>query len=154
MPAKDCFSLYHTEICKRSFGGEMIHLNKTLNLYKITLSGKYWICGNCGASAWMFTTIWGKVNGEFKVLSWVDYRDQKLTTVDDEWDADTVMWKKLEVWLTSIRGCPHMMSANFRGFQTPPPPFVILRQHLPDPHQIQYSQHRQYSQDMWDIFSC
>ena len=83
--------LYHTGICKRSFGGEMIHLNKTLNLYKITLSGKYWICGNCGASAWMFTTIWGKVNGEFKVLSWVDYRDQKLTTVDDEWNMDIIM---------------------------------------------------------------
>ena len=23
-----------------------------------------------------------------------------------------------------IRGCPHIMSANFRGFQTPPPPVV------------------------------
>ena len=27
-----------------------------------------------------------------------------------------------------IRGCPHMMSANFRGFQTPPPPLVSNRQ--------------------------
>ena len=32
-----------------------------------------------------------------------------------------------------IRGCPHIMSANFRGFQTPPPPLVINRQQLPDP---------------------
>ena len=45
-----------------------------------------------------------------------------------------------------IRGCSHIMSANFGGFQTPPPsssfvtfllsplpPFVILCQHLPDP---------------------
>ena len=44
------------------------------------------------------------------------------------------------------RGCSHIMSANFGGFQTPhpsssfvtfwltpPSPFVILRQHLPDP---------------------
>ena len=32
-----------------------------------------------------------------------------------------------------FRGCPHITSANFGGFQTPPPPLVSLRQHLADP---------------------
>ena len=32
-----------------------------------------------------------------------------------------------------LRGCPHMMSDNFRGFQTPPPPLVSICQHLLDP---------------------
>ena len=34
------------------------------------------------------------------------------------------------------RGCPHITSANFRGFQAPPPPLVSLRQHLADPPSI------------------
>ena len=32
-----------------------------------------------------------------------------------------------------IRGCPHIMSANFGGFHTLPPPLVNNRQQLPDP---------------------
>ena len=32
-----------------------------------------------------------------------------------------------------LRGCPHITSANFGGFQTPPPPLVSNRQHLLDP---------------------
>ena len=32
-----------------------------------------------------------------------------------------------------LRSCPHIMSANFGGFQTPPPPLVSNRQHLLDP---------------------
>ena len=32
-----------------------------------------------------------------------------------------------------LRGCPHITSANFGGFQTPPPPLVSNRQQLPDP---------------------
>ena len=32
-----------------------------------------------------------------------------------------------------LRGCPHIISANFGGFQTPPPPLVSNRQQLPDP---------------------
>ena len=35
--------------------------------------------------------------------------------------------------VTELRGCPHIMSANFGGFQTPPPPLVSNRQHLLDP---------------------
>ena len=35
-------------------------------------------------------------------------------------------------WLV-LRGCPHITSANFGGFQTPPPPLVSRRQHLADP---------------------
>ena len=33
----------------------------------------------------------------------------------------------------NIRGCSHIMSAKFGGFQTPPPPLVSNGQHLPDP---------------------
>ena len=33
----------------------------------------------------------------------------------------------------ALRGCPHITSANFRGFQTPPPPLVSNRQQLPYP---------------------
>ena len=32
-----------------------------------------------------------------------------------------------------LRGCPHIMSANFGGFHIPPPPLVSNRQHLLDP---------------------
>ena len=32
-----------------------------------------------------------------------------------------------------FRGCPHITSANFRGFQTPPSPLVSNRQQLPNP---------------------
>ena len=34
---------------------------------------------------------------------------------------------------SSFRGCPHIMSANFGGFQTPPSPLVSNRQQLPNP---------------------
>ena len=43
------------------------------------------------------------------------------------------LWKWIQY---SIRGCPHITSANFGGFQTPPPPLVSLRQHLADPPSI------------------
>ena len=33
----------------------------------------------------------------------------------------------------NVRGCPHITSANFEGFQTPPPPLVSNGQHLLDP---------------------
>ena len=33
----------------------------------------------------------------------------------------------------AVRGCPHIMSANFGGFQTPPPPLVSNGQQLPYP---------------------
>ena len=35
--------------------------------------------------------------------------------------------------VNGIGGCPHITSANFRGFQTPPPPLVSNCQHLLDP---------------------
>ena len=35
-------------------------------------------------------------------------------------------------WWT-LRGCPHIMSAKFGGFRTPPPPLVSNRQQLPYP---------------------
>ena len=55
-------------------------------------------------------------------------------------------WRNLHCYIawdypiSSVRGCSHIMSANFGGFQTTlchllvyhPPPFVILHQYLPD----------------------
>ena len=42
--------------------------------------------------------------------------------------------KKCEFkWILAVRGCPYLMSANFGGFHTPPPPLVSNRQHLLDP---------------------
>ena len=42
-------------------------------------------------------------------------------------------WTKIS---PGIRGCPHITSANFGGFQTPPPPLVSLSQHWADPPSI------------------
>ena len=36
-------------------------------------------------------------------------------------------------WTCTVRGCSHITSAKFGGFQTPPPPLVSNGQHLPDP---------------------
>ena len=42
-----------------------------------------------------------------------------------------------------VRGCPHITSANFEGFQTPPPPLISNGQQLPYPP----SPHRQHLAD-------
>ena len=42
-------------------------------------------------------------------------------------------WKLFEIFTLPLRGCSHITSAKFGGFQTPPPPLVSNGQHLPDP---------------------
>ena len=43
------------------------------------------------------------------------------------------MQTSMRIFHPWLRGCPHITSANFRGFQTPPPPLVSNRQQLPYP---------------------